>query len=70
MIVRTVEIVRPGGPGIGRSAADHRVRERDPEPLSGLGEAARSTLIAVAVEDGLRFDIHLQGPSHTTFFAV
>ncbi len=38
--------------------------------LSGVGEAARSTLVAVAEEDGLRFDIHLQGSLHTTFFAV
>jgi protocatechuate 3,4-dioxygenase, alpha subunit len=38
--------------------------------LSGLDETARSTLIAVAEDDGLRFDIRLQGPGHTTFFAV
>ena len=38
--------------------------------LSRLDEAARSTLIAVPEDDGLRFDIRLQGPGHTTFFAV
>ena len=38
--------------------------------LSGLDEAARSTLVAVADDNGLRFDIRLQGPGHTTFFAV
>jgi protocatechuate 3,4-dioxygenase, alpha subunit len=38
--------------------------------LSRLDEAAGSTLIAVAEDGGLRFDIRLQGPGHTTFFAV
>ena len=38
--------------------------------LSGLDEAARATLVAVAEDGGLRFDIRLQGPGHTTFFAV
>ena len=38
--------------------------------LSRLDEAARATLVAVAEDDGLRFDIRLQGPEHTTFFAV
>ena len=38
--------------------------------LSGLDEAARATLVAVAEADGYRFDIRLQGPGHTTFFAV
>ena len=38
--------------------------------LSRLGENARRSLIAVADGDGLRFDIRLQGPTHTTFFAV
>jgi protocatechuate 3,4-dioxygenase alpha subunit len=38
--------------------------------LSRLDKAARATLIAVAEGDGLRFDIRLQGPGHTTFFAV
>ena len=38
--------------------------------LSGLGEAARSTLIAVREGDGYRFDVRLQGPDETTFFSV
>ena len=38
--------------------------------LSGLGEAARSTLIAVREGDGYRFDVRLQGPDETTFFAL
>jgi protocatechuate 3,4-dioxygenase alpha subunit len=38
--------------------------------LSGLDERARRTLIAAPDGDGLRFDVRLQGPSHTTFFAV
>ena len=38
--------------------------------LSRLDEAARATLVAVPEDDGLRFDIRLQGPGHTTFFAV
>ena len=38
--------------------------------LSRLDEAARSTLVAVSEQGGLRFDIRLQGPGHTTFFAV
>lgn len=38
--------------------------------LSRLEEAARSTLVAVVEDGGLRFDIRLQGPGHTTFFAM
>jgi len=38
--------------------------------LATLGEEARATLVAVAEDGGLRFDIRLQGPGHTTFFAV
>jgi protocatechuate 3,4-dioxygenase alpha subunit len=38
--------------------------------LCGVGEAARATLVAVAEDDVLRFDIRLQGPGHTTFFAL
>jgi protocatechuate 3,4-dioxygenase alpha subunit len=43
--------------------------ESDPV-LSRLDEPARSTLVAVAEDGGLRFDVRLQGPGHTTFFAV
>jgi protocatechuate 3,4-dioxygenase alpha subunit len=38
--------------------------------LSRLSDAARQTLVAVPDGDGLRFDIRLQGPGQTTFFAV
>ena len=39
--------------------------------LRGLDPGARTTLVAVAHDDGsLRFDIRLQGEGHTTFFAV
>jgi protocatechuate 3,4-dioxygenase, alpha subunit len=43
----------------------------DEDPvLSALSPAQREALVAVPDDDGLRFDIHLQGPSQTTFFAV
>ena len=38
--------------------------------LSRLRPEQRDTLIAVAEDGGLRFDIRLQGLEHTTFFAV
>ena len=38
--------------------------------LAALDEAARATLIAAREEDGYRFDVRLQGPDETTFFAV
>lgn len=38
--------------------------------LSRLEPERRTTLVAVAEDGGLRFDICLQGPAHTTFFAV
>ena len=38
--------------------------------LSGLDEDARATLIAVRDGDGYRFDVRLQGPDETAFFAV
>jgi protocatechuate 3,4-dioxygenase alpha subunit len=43
--------------------------EADPV-LAGLSPSQRETLIAVPDEGGLRFDIRLQGPAETTFFAV
>ena len=36
--------------------------------LLALGNAERARLVAAAEADGLRFDIHLQGPEQTTFF--
>jgi protocatechuate 3,4-dioxygenase, alpha subunit len=38
--------------------------------LSGLDERERATLIAVREDDGYRFDLRLQGPDETVFFAV
>ena len=38
--------------------------------LLGLEPEERTTLVAQADDDGLRFDIVLQGPDQTTFFAV
>jgi protocatechuate 3,4-dioxygenase alpha subunit len=38
--------------------------------LSGLDDAARATLVAAAEGDGYRFDVRLQGPDETVFFAV
>jgi protocatechuate 3,4-dioxygenase alpha subunit len=48
---------------------EHEANAADPV-LSALDEVARSTLIAAPEEGGLRFDIRLQGPGQTTFFAV
>ena len=42
----------------------------DDPVLSRLRPEQRDTLVAVAEDGSLRFDIRLQGPSHTTFFAV
>ena len=38
--------------------------------LSALSPLQRETLVAVPEDGGLRFDIRLQGPAQTTFFAV
>lgn len=38
--------------------------------LSALGEQERATLLAAATSDGYGFDVHLQGPDETLFFAV
>ena len=38
--------------------------------LSHLGEEIRATLVAAAEDGDLRFDIRLQGPGQTAFFAV
>ncbi len=43
--------------------------ERDPV-LSRLSAAERETLVAVPESGGLRFDVRLQGPGQTTFFAA
>ena len=41
-----------------------------PGALAACVPSSGDTLVAVAEDGGLRFDIRLQGPSHTTFFAV
>ena len=38
--------------------------------LSQLDEATRATLVAAHEDEALRFDIRLQGPQQTAFFAV
>ncbi len=38
--------------------------------LSGVPEERRSTLVAEPDENGLRFDVHLQGERETVFFSV
>jgi protocatechuate 3,4-dioxygenase, alpha subunit len=38
--------------------------------LAGIAEDARATLIARAEDGGYRFDVHLQGPDETVFFAI
>jgi protocatechuate 3,4-dioxygenase alpha subunit len=39
--------------------------------LAGIDDAAaRATLIARATAEGYRFDVHLQGPDETVFFAI
>jgi protocatechuate 3,4-dioxygenase, alpha subunit len=37
--------------------------------LAALDDQARAGLVAAAEGDGLRFDVRLQGPEQTTFFA-
>jgi protocatechuate 3,4-dioxygenase alpha subunit len=38
--------------------------------LAGLAASRRASLVAIPEDGALRFDIHLQGPRETTFFAV
>ena len=38
--------------------------------LAGIDPAAAATLIAQPVDGGYRFDVHLQGPDETAFFAI
>ncbi len=46
------------------------ISANDADPLLTRVEAnRRSTLLADAFDGGLRFDIHLQGPTETVFFA-
>jgi protocatechuate 3,4-dioxygenase alpha subunit len=50
-------------------ADEEQANAADPV-LAGLDEAARSTLVAAREDDGYRFDVRLQGPDETAFFAV
>jgi protocatechuate 3,4-dioxygenase alpha subunit len=41
------------------------------DPVLGtVSPDRRATLLAQPTDDGYRFDIHLQGPGETVFFAV
>ncbi|HET9142923.1 protocatechuate 3,4-dioxygenase subunit alpha [Actinophytocola sp.] len=48
---------------------DEPANAQDPV-LAGIDQARRGTLIAVAAEDGFRFDVRLRGPGETVFFSV
>jgi protocatechuate 3,4-dioxygenase, alpha subunit len=48
---------------------DAAANETDPL-LASVEEARRPTLIATAVEDGYRFDVHIQGDDETVFLDV
>jgi protocatechuate 3,4-dioxygenase, alpha subunit len=51
--------------------ADEESANADDPVLRSLpDDAARATLLATATPGGYRFDIHLQGPHETVFFAV
>lgn len=47
---------------------EEAANETDPV-LAGVPAERRRTLVAVAEGDGCRFDVHLQGPDETVFFA-
>ena len=42
----------------------------DPVLTSIAAEEVRATLVAQPTDGGLRFDVHLQGPQETAFFAL
>jgi protocatechuate 3,4-dioxygenase alpha subunit len=50
--------------------ADEAAANATDPVLAALDGDARATLIAAADEDGYRFDIRLQGPGETAFFAI
>jgi protocatechuate 3,4-dioxygenase alpha subunit len=50
-------------------ADEEQANAADPV-LATVPEERRATLLAQPVDGGYRFDIHLQGPSETVFFAV
>jgi protocatechuate 3,4-dioxygenase alpha subunit len=49
---------------------DEEAANAEDPVLLGLGPEERATLVAREEGGALRFDIVLQGPSETTFFAV
>jgi protocatechuate 3,4-dioxygenase, alpha subunit len=50
--------------------ADEEQLNADDAVLAAVPAARRETLLAVATSDGYRFDIRLQGPDETVFFAI
>lgn len=50
--------------------ADETAANAQDAVLGLLDEQRRSTLLAAPHEGGYRFDVHLQGPDETAFFAV
>ena len=50
--------------------ADEETANADDPVLAMVPASRRETLIAEAADDGYRFDIRLQGPSETVFFAL
>lgn len=50
--------------------ADEAERNAADPVLNTVTEARRATLLARPVDGGYRFDVHLQGPEETVFFAV
>ena len=50
--------------------ADEAAANAEDPVLRALDVARRPTLLAEPVDGGYRFDIHLQGPDETVFFAV
>jgi protocatechuate 3,4-dioxygenase alpha subunit len=50
--------------------ADEAEANAEDVVLRGLSEQQRGTLTAATADHGYRFDIHLQGPDETVFFAV
>jgi protocatechuate 3,4-dioxygenase alpha subunit len=50
--------------------ADEADANADDPVLAAVPPERRSTLLAHVTDDGYRFDIHLQGPDETVFFAI
>jgi protocatechuate 3,4-dioxygenase, alpha subunit len=50
--------------------ADEAAANAEDPLLASVPEQRRATLLAVPADGGYRFDIHLQGPGETVFFAI